>query len=225
MGEYYIACGESSCTEGQLSTAGELEEHEIRCCSDTQVTGYKRNSGCSVWATSLDCEVGPHSLAVENCGEVGARLCTIDELTSRCTRSSGCNFDNELIWSSTPVAEVASSSPSSAPIDIDMPGVEYYIACGKSSCTEGQLSTAGELEEHEIRCCSDTQVTGYKMNSGCSVWATSLDCEKGSHSLAVENCGEVGARLCTRDELTSRCSAGSGCGYDRELIWSSTPAP
>merc|ERR1712127_930967 len=164
---YYVACGSQSCDEGLLSTAHISEEHEIRCCSDTAVSGYKKNRSCSVWATSLDCQVDTHSYAVDLCENADARLCTIDELTSSCTAGSGCQFDYELIWSSTPVAEVASSSPSSAPIDIDMPSAVYYVACGRRSCDEGLLSTADESEEHEIRCCSDTAVSGYKKKSVC----------------------------------------------------------
>merc|ERR1711957_775001 len=242
---YYVACGNQACTEGLLSTADESEEHEILCCSDTAVSGYKKNSGCSVWATSLDCQVNSHSYAVNLCENVGARLCTRDELTSSCTSGSGCQFDYELIWSSTLIEvpssspssvptnvastspstapiEVPSSSPSSAPIDIDMPSAVYYVACGKQACTEGLLSTADESEEHEIRCCSDIAVSGYKKKSSCSVWATSLDCQVNLHSYAVDLCENVGARLCTRDELASSCTAGSGCGFDYELIWSST---
>jgi len=221
---YSIACGNQSCDEGLLSTAHESEEHEIRCCSDTAVSGYKKKASCSVWATSLDCQVNTHSYAVDLCENAGARLCTIDELTSGCTAGAGCRFDFELIWSSTSVTEVATSSPSSAPIDIDMPSAVYYVACGKQSCTEGLLSTADESEEHEIRCCSDIAVSGYKKNSGCSCWATSLDCQVNSYSYAVDLCENVGARLCTREELASSCTAGSGCRFDYELIWSSTLA-
>merc|ERR1711957_982795 len=192
-----------------------------------------KKSGCSVWATSLDCQVNLHSYAVDLCENFGARLCTRDELASSCTAGSGCQFDYELIWSSTLIevpssspsrapTNVASTSPSSAPIDVDMPSAVYYVACGNQACTEGLLSTADESEEHEIRCCSDTEVSGYKKNSGCSVWATSLDCHVNSHSNAVDLCDNVDARLCTRDELTLNCSAGSGCRFDYELIWSST---
>jgi len=34
-------------------------------------------------------------------------------------------------------------------------------------------------------------------------------------------CAAAGARLCTKDELTSDCTRGTGCGHDRDLIWSS----
>merc|ERR1712127_841551 len=183
--------------------------------------GYTKNSDCSVWATSLDCQVTSHSNAVDLCGNAGARLCTRDELTSGCTAGSGCDFNLELIWSST-LIEVPSSSPSNAPIDIDMPSATYYVACGNGACTEGLLSTADESEEHEIRCCSDTAVSGYTKKSDCSVWATSLDCQVNSHSYAVDLCENAGARLCTRDELTSGCTVGSGCNFNFELIWSST---
>jgi len=34
-------------------------------------------------------------------------------------------------------------------------------------------------------------------------------------------CIKAGARLCTKDELEADCTAGTGCGHDRDLIWSS----
>ena len=34
-------------------------------------------------------------------------------------------------------------------------------------------------------------------------------------------CGAMGARLCTRAELQADCTAGTGCGHDGDLVWSS----
>jgi hypothetical protein len=40
---------------------------------------------------------------------------------------------------------------------------------------------------------------------------------------AQEICETAGARLCTNDELKADETHGSGCNYDFEWVWSSTP--
>merc|ERR1712119_125485 len=36
--------------------------------------------------------------AVETCAVNGARLCTPQEISDRCTRGTGCNFNSRLVW-------------------------------------------------------------------------------------------------------------------------------
>jgi hypothetical protein len=38
-------------------------------------------------------------------------------------------------------------------------------------------------------------------------------------------CAGVGARLCTVAELINECTRGTGCGYDRTVVWSSDTSP
>eukprot|EP01083_Nonionella_stella_P046754 125246_1 len=35
------------------------------------------------------------------CDDAGGRLCTSDELANDCTHATGCNYSEEMIWSST----------------------------------------------------------------------------------------------------------------------------
>ena len=44
-----------------------------------------------------------------------------------------------------------------------------------------------------------------------------------SHSGAALHCAGVSARLCTLDELIADETAGTGCGYDLQYTWSSSP--
>jgi len=102
-----VVCGEKgSCLEDD-KVAENAELHEVRCCSDTQRDGWKKNRRCSVWATSrIDgvCHVGNFSEATCICEEIGARLCTRDELLNKCTRRSGCGYDDDFIWSMVSLA-------------------------------------------------------------------------------------------------------------------------
>jgi hypothetical protein len=43
-----------------------------------------------------------YAAAVELCEGVGARMCTIEEIHGDVTRGTGCNFDFERVWSSSP---------------------------------------------------------------------------------------------------------------------------
>ena len=48
---------------------------------------------------------------------------------------------------------------------------------------------------------------------GCNSRKTLLEAE------AI--CSDAGVRLCTAEELQSDCSKSTGCGFDKELVWSS----
>merc|ERR1712019_174763 len=45
-----------------------------------------------------------------------------------------------------------------------------------------------------------------------------------THGEATQACEALGARLCTAKELRRNCAQGTGCGFDREIVWSSTEA-
>merc|ERR1712183_1212709 len=128
---------------------------------------------------------------------------------------SGCDFNRELIWSST-------APPSVEP--------EYYVVCGMGTgCGEGDESVALASGEHEVRCCRDSPGSGFTTKKPyCDVWARSdFDGCRGEETYAAAEgiCQEYDGRLCTKEELSDRCTKGSGCGYDWELIWSSTAPP
>ena len=44
-----------------------------------------------------------------------------------------------------------------------------------------------------------------------------------TRAFAEEACAADGARLCTADEIVNRCTAGTGCGHDGAVLWSSSP--
>merc|ERR1740124_429631 len=78
----------------------------VRCCSDSEKDGWTKNSDCSVWATSKTSLDGCHVKetwhdATKLCVDAGGRLCTKDEMMADCTRLTGCQLDQRLIWTST----------------------------------------------------------------------------------------------------------------------------
>jgi len=80
-------------------------------------------------------------------------------------------------------------------------------------------------ELHNVRCCAETDPGGWRQNDGCVVYTNSKvpECYNTDWESAVEICDAQGARLCTKVELEEKCAAGGGCGYNSEMVWSSTP--
>jgi len=79
---------------------------------------------------------------------------------------------------------------------------------------------------HEVRCCSDVSKEGWFKRAGCDVWTESrID----SVCYASKNffeaaciCGKLDGRLCTKEEIEGNCSQGTGCGFDHQVVWTST---
>jgi len=91
---------------------------------------------------------------------------------------------------------------------------------------------ASPSDGHEVRCCSDTAKTGWRLNGACKaalsrdVWGESdaPSCNSGKTLAEAEAvCAASGARLCTREEILADCTQGSGCQFDKEHVWTSTP--
>jgi hypothetical protein len=139
-----ISCGNpnhQNCLPDSCASPEEL--HEVRCCSDTQLTGYQQKNGCEVWAESQFASVGCASdrtfeEAAGICAGDNARLCTLEEVQNGCTAGTGCSHDEDMIWTNA-------TCPVAAPLPTT----------------------------HEVRCCSDTQLPGYQQKNGCDVWAES----------------------------------------------------
>ncbi len=86
----------------------------VRCCSDTDlgepwvqrgscsIYGATANIGGTIQISGTMCS-GPLNFydAMAFCDAAGGRLCTADELNDNCTSQSGCNYNHEMIWSST----------------------------------------------------------------------------------------------------------------------------
>jgi len=227
--QYYIVCGGSngSCSDERVREANSDTPQAVRCCSNTPLPGFIRKypNTCpsNVWG---DSEVngqcyGSKTLeqARDLCNGISARLCSSDELVKDCTRNSGCGYDSRYTWSDTPAPESSSRS--------------YYTICGRSTsarCSGGpQLTDANELKA--VRCCSDSNLgSGWLKRSSTCPWAESEingSCKKGrTFAQAQTSCNSIpGARLCTLSELERDCTAGTGCQFDHERVWSSTESP
>jgi len=216
------------------------------------LNGFEKKLHCNVWGQSLLERVCYRDKSLSDaqllCASRGARLCGKEELEEECA-AGGC-FDNRLAWSSTdadlvptanPTSEATNggggfftmtSKPSSAPSERSCNVVEFekhFVACGKKNGCETVMELpVHNRVEHKARCCSDSPKANWHQKSSCNVWATSRD-EEGkcpvamTHPEASCRCEDMGARLCTREELLGNCAALTGCGLDKKIMWTSTP--
>ena len=102
----YLGCGRVGRCSPALALASVESLHEVRCCSDTATTGWPQVCSTigNVWGESNIGEICYHSetrqSAANICAAEGGRLCTMQELEDNCTAGTGCNHDNDLVWTS-----------------------------------------------------------------------------------------------------------------------------
>ena len=221
--KYWAVCGRRGRCKNEADYAASVADlHEVRCCSDTFKPGWVKRTGCIVWGKSRFDSLGgcfisqPFGQANFICRSQEARLCTKTELESDCTRGSGCGYDHDLIWSGTANAEETE---------------DHYVVCGRGvggnldECAEGNSKLVPVDSLHEVRCCSDSSIAGW--SEKCSgVWANSKfdgsTCfRENTFEEASDICSRYGGRLCNVAELKRSCTKGTGCGHDKNMIWSS----
>mmetsp|Transcript_30566 Transcript_30566/g.71584 ORF Transcript_30566/g.71584 Transcript_30566/m.71584 type:complete len:1742 (-) Transcript_30566:198-5423(-) len=234
--KYYVACGDvdsEDCVkyEGTNSyLAPETAEHEFVCCSDTDLGDswlVEDSDSCNVFASSDCFEPKTHADASSACATAGGRLCTPEEVLGRCvaTAAKSCGFDDHLLWTSEGHDESFQGSLETL----------TWLTCGRrDKCTElhgaaARMEDPLEGNVHELRCCSDEPLAGWRQEVGCSVWAQSNFTDVGcsgaiTYAEAEIKCSAVGGRLCEKSELVNNCAISTGCDYDVEMIWTKTPA-
>merc|ERR1711865_1157596 len=110
---------------------------------------------------------------------------------------------------------------------------------GVATCGATVFVNSNECPSHEetidyttlrdVRCCSDTYLgQPWKKKNQCSVWGATEKINDGcsgkiNFNEAMAYCADAGGRLCTSEELANDCTRGTGCSYDKAMIWSSSP--
>jgi hypothetical protein len=61
--------------------------------------GYPSTCAASKFNKDTECEkMANGEEAADECNALGARLCSLEEVQAGATKSTGCGFDNKLIW-------------------------------------------------------------------------------------------------------------------------------
>jgi regulation of enolase protein 1 (concanavalin A-like superfamily) len=206
----------------EMDIVSKFSQHAVRCCSDFAKPDWVKNDGCNVWGESeINGQCIDHATyeeAAYHCSAANARLCTINEIGIGCTESSGCGFDEHLVWASGSIPNADDE--------------EAYVACGNperiSDCGK-PFGTESKFLPHAVRCCSDSAKPDWVKHDGCAVWGESDISGQCfgfvTYDEAVELCSSVDARLCTLSEVAGGCTSESGCGHDDDLVWASGRTP
>ncbi len=124
------------------------------------------------------------------------------------------------------------SSPTNPPTSLEVSS--KTLVCGRGDipdkpCEEGLTKTASVDAVHEIRCCRDCDGINCSRpwkrkckNFDSDLYALSKIngvCRRGTFAEAQQYCEISGGRLCTPREIENSCAKGTGCNFDRELVW------
>eukprot|EP00591_Stephanopyxis_turris_P001500 CAMPEP_0195510942 /NCGR_PEP_ID=MMETSP0794_2-20130614/3436_1 /TAXON_ID=515487 /ORGANISM="Stephanopyxis turris, Strain CCMP 815" /LENGTH=468 /DNA_ID=CAMNT_0040638465 /DNA_START=72 /DNA_END=1475 /DNA_ORIENTATION=- len=152
-----------------------------------------------------------------------APVAPVPKPTSPPAKAKGTMQDLSLLGvGANPTTDKLSSDAMARPL--------RWVVCGRSDhCENEEVHLAEEHELHEVRCCSDSMITGWKKMSNCDVWGGSSIDGKCHHRKnfgeAEMICGSVGARLCTKIELERDCAKNTGCQFNEDLVWSLSTDP
>lgn len=226
---FIVACGDdpkddqnswgNSCSPEDAVIAILTDLHNVRCCSNTEITDWTKKADCNVWTNTIspDCSSDKTYLEAKTiCEDQGtnSRLCSAEEL--KCASGSDCGFDDTLIWTST-TAQVIDSDPNQQ--------VKAY--CGRKFACDESSVTASMGDLYGVRCCSDVDRSGdlWEKRSNSCPWGESNmfgTCfYKVTFDTAKAICEADNARLCSGSEIDSNCTRGSGCGHDINMVWTS----
>ena len=159
---------------------------------------------------------------------------------------TGCSFDKEMNWSSTPVLKCTddescddgkSCTANTCGLDgmcttAIIPGcATKSIVCGSSAgaCKNDKVREASPNELHEVRCCANTRINNnWRQHANCaaagftSTWGESDllgDCHaEKTFAEAEKICLDEGGRLCTQAELLADCTRGTGEYFYEQYI-------
>jgi len=123
--------------------------------------------------------------------------------------------DEDTIVTTTPL--LAQSSPAMYMIVDGAPG--NHNDNKPEECTLA-TSTNGIASNHKgdkigVQCCNAAGTRAYRKTIGCLEEVTFYEAEQA--------CAQAGHRLCTQAEVASSLGGGTGCGFDKYHVWTSTP--
>eukprot|EP00056_Hartaetosiga_gracilis_P011623 m.176868 g.176868 ORF g.176868 m.176868 type:complete len:3563 (-) comp13539_c0_seq1:184-10872(-) len=196
-------------------------------CSFAGVAGYKCNARTFAQAETL-------------CKNIGARLCTANDLQKGESVNGGCGINDEYIWSSTACDAGKVLAFVSAPgLSSEKPpqcvsktnSNSIFVKCcadtpqhfrSSKSCAELKWPVVApnvETEGDTTTVCGESDIA---LTSGYEVSSTSNCFYEKNYETSNRICRAVGGRLCTLDEMQRGETAGTGCYLDTNSVWTST---
>lgn len=172
--------------------------------------------------------------AETTCAALGARLCETWELAQGEATSTACNLNTALVWTAGEcTAQTARARGGGRDVVLGGGCLPKTTLLGVRCCADAQPQpppappSAKACEQLKW----DAGVDGLRTVCGyspveCASPGDGSPAPRSERRVFFEaeaQCRALGARLCTYGELVGGEAAGSGCLYDAERVWSSTP--
>ena len=175
------------------------------------------------------------------CASTGARLCTIDEIDSGVTQGTGCNFDLEYTWTSDWCGlgleggkkyVGVGKGGSAAGRKCKNPIKAYPVRCcsdvdlGAVTAAPSTTTTTHPFLSNRKDCATlGWQVTGNMCGASDKAFKDGADkCFTSlNHPDAERKCLKLGGRMCSQADVEAGVGKSTGCKFDREFVWTSTP--
>lgn len=116
--------------EGVFASCGESDDNDMGSVCTTDAT----------WKEAYDI-----------CDNVGARLCTIEEIEQGVTNNTGCGFDDDMVWSMTPCENGFYTVPG----DLSGEGSGGSRYCQNDIYSTDPGEGAWTTDGNSVRCCAD----------------------------------------------------------------------
>jgi hypothetical protein len=193
-----------------------------------------------------------HAQAV--CFEVGARLCTADELRGGVGAGTGCGHNTAPVWSANPCPGGHMQSTFTATEGTAWPSIQTCMpddsnlairCCADAEAIRAGVGTCDAFAAQQDGCASQRSCEALTRLGGRNTWPTRTGdhdiCGEADASLGPAGAAEcndhktwdeaqsiclgAGARLCTVEELEADETKGTGCNNNRKLVWSVDSGP
>ena len=193
--------------------------------------------------TSTACNQASLADARSICSTAGARLCTADEIDLGVAANTGCGFDALYTWTST----WCGLGPDGGKTYVSVggggekesrkcknPKKSYPVRC----CSDGDLSavtppaptttttfpylsekkncaTLGWEVSPTGTACGESDKAFKKGEDKCFTWKNHPDAER--------KCLKLGGRMCSQADIEAGVGKSTGCQFDSQFLWTSTP--
>ena len=174
------------------------------------------------------------------CFNAGARLCTTEEVNAGATATTGCGFDTDYTWTDTWCGlgpeggkfYVAMGGGNNREWKCKNPQKSYNVRC----CSDVALSAAAAVAptttttfpylSDRKNCatlgwsvvgnvCGESDRAFKKGLDKCFTWKNHPDAER--------KCLKLGGRMCSQADIEAGVGKGTGCQFDTQFLWTSTP--
>jgi hypothetical protein len=172
--------------------------------------------------TSSQTAVNGWSGAQASCFEVGARLCTPQELQYGAGWGTGCGYNSNPVWTGAPCRTVFGSSGHYA--------VQFPPGSNIDSFNSQQICEEDAVTHAAVRCCADhgTMTDHIADRLLCDPYAAMAECSSASNCTALgwrlDLAGTGDVAVCGESDVVSTVTGADSAGCTSDASWATADA-